>query len=347
MLPMKTIASTDAALHIYVTNRYGKVIDRKVSLEGLNFQVKKNQCLKLDLNSLTWDEDGQLVSTFKPLVTWGETISINVNVKDLSNFEPGAELNSDASSYYYYNQLETENQKKLYEQICRGVIAFDDGGSSLPNVFIQTSANFTRDEFTSVSNAVSYDMPSFFHFKYASAYGSGWARLSLSSPYDQFVYKYKLAIEGANEILSRMPQGMSEFERAKWLWDEFLRSVSYGQLQGSEGNIYGAFCIHKVVCEGYARAYQYLCQRAGIQALYVEGTASSGNSWVSHAWNIVRVDGKYYYSDPTFDDGMLSGSTTVRYDNFLKGKEAFEKTHTLKTGMSYPEINESNYPLNL
>ena len=87
MLPMKTIASTDAALHIYVTNRYGKVIDRKVSLEGLNFQVKKNQCLKLDLNSLTWDEDGQLVSTFKPLVTWGETISINVNVKDLSNFE--------------------------------------------------------------------------------------------------------------------------------------------------------------------------------------------------------------------------------------------------------------------
>lgn len=152
-------------------------------------------------------------------------------------------------------------------------------------------AGVTRDEISAVSDAIMHDMPSFFHYKYVMAYGEGWGTISLQMAYDQFVAKYKLAMEGADEILNRMPEGMGEFERAKWLWDEFLKSVSYGQKDGSEGNIYGAFCIHKVVCEGYARAYQYLCQRAGLQALYVEGTSVQNGSSVSHAWNIIRIDG--------------------------------------------------------
>ena len=150
-------------------------------------------------------------------------------------------------------------------------------------------------------------------------------------------------MKGADEILSGMPEGLSEFERAKYLWDEFLQYVSYGQLQGSADNIYGAFCIRKIVCEGYARAYQYLCQRAGIQALYCTGYAYPNDSPVNHAWNILRIDGKYYYCDPTFDDGMMAGSTTVRYDNFLKSKDTFWKQHDVSP--DDPEISEEDYPL--
>ena len=46
---------------------------------------------------------------------------------------------------------------------------------------------------------------------------------------------------------------------------------------------------------------------------------------------------------PTFDDGMTAGSTTVRYDNFLKSKDTFWLQHDVSP--DDPEISEEDYPL--
>lgn len=63
-------------------------------------------------------------------------------------------------------------------------------------------------------------------------------------------------------------------------------------------NAYGALVDGKAVCDGYTKAFQYLLQRVGIQSFMVTGI---GNG-VKHAWNIVRIDGKYYNVDLTWDD---------------------------------------------
>lgn len=350
MLPMEEAADTDVELHIFITTEQGTVIDRQVPLDGIGFQVKKNQCLRLVLAGMTWDADGRLESSVKPVAEWGEVIPVNVNAGDIDNFIPGSELNPDMDVYYFYNQLTTEAQKEAYKVICETCKAFNDGGSPQPMVQIPIPMRLESGaiETRTISSAITNDMPSFFHLStivYNTFWqGNDWVMLRFTYPYEDFVFKYKLAMKGADEILSGMPEDASEFERAKYIWDRFLAYVSYGQLQGSADNIYGAFCIRKIVCEGYARAYQYLCQRAGIQALYRTGYAyPNDNIPVMHAWNILRIDGKYYYCDPTFDDGMTAGSDVVRYDNFLKSKATFSVLHDVSA--DDPETSEEDYPL--
>ena len=72
----------------------------------------------------------------------------------------------------------------------------------------------------------------------------------------------------------------------------------------------------KAVCEGYAEAFQYLCDlsdfKGGVTSVYVTGGAGGRGS--NHAWNIVRMpDGKSYLADVTYCD------TGCGKDYFMKG----------------------------
>jgi hypothetical protein len=70
-----------------------------------------------------------------------------------------------------------------------------------------------------------------------------------------------------------------------------------------------------VVCEGYAKAFQYLCNLGGLTCYTVTGTIA-GNMTGSHMWNIVTLDGKNYLVDVTNCD---TGSSKEDEDLFLAG----------------------------
>ncbi|MCD7847331.1 MAG: hypothetical protein LUG49_04810 [Oscillospiraceae bacterium] len=57
-----------------------------------------------------------------------------------------------------------------------------------------------------------------------------------------------------------------------------------------------------VVCEGYSKAFQYLCDLAGIDCITVTGTMSGGTGEGAHMWNIVYIDGVNYLVDVTNSD---------------------------------------------
>lgn len=61
------------------------------------------------------------------------------------------------------------------------------------------------------------------------------------------------------------------------------------------------------VCEGYARAFKYLCDMAGIPCVLVDGTALSER----HMWNYVQMeDGLWYAVDVTWDDPTVVNRQT-------------------------------------
>ena len=60
-------------------------------------------------------------------------------------------------------------------------------------------------------------------------------------------------------------------------------------------NIAGTFWKKQAVCAGYARAAQYLLEKLNIPVIYVEGSTISSSE--GHAWDIVEIDGQYYYMD--------------------------------------------------
>ena len=58
----------------------------------------------------------------------------------------------------------------------------------------------------------------------------------------------------------------------------------------------------QVVCEGYSKAFQYLCDLSDITCYTVTGDMDGGTGAGPHMWNIVEQDGRYYMADITNSD---------------------------------------------
>lgn len=108
----------------------------------------------------------------------------------------------------------------------------------------------------------------------------------------------KIAFNQAiDNLLSHLTPSMTEYEKEKTLHDLLATKVTYVSTPNAH-NAYGALVEGRAVCEGYAEALQCLLQRAGMQSIQVYGASRGEN----HAWNMVRVDGKYYIVDLTWND---------------------------------------------
>lgn len=100
----------------------------------------------------------------------------------------------------------------------------------------------------------------------------------------------------------------------------------------------GALVDHLAVCSGFAKATQLLLQRCGIMAALLTGISRSADgrdeSWGSHAWLAVRIDGRFYHMDPTWtsmgrDDMGLTSE--VCYDYFGLTDREIARTHQATT----------------
>ena len=108
------------------------------------------------------------------------------------------------------------------------------------------------------------------------------------------------------EVVAQHP-AENETERAFALHDWILDNCVY-----DGDNVYysaESLLLHGTgVCNSYTRAYALLLREAGIDCYrvsgYVNGKPSSG-----HAWNAVKLDGKWYLVDCTWDDDNRSDWT--------------------------------------
>ena len=94
------------------------------------------------------------------------------------------------------------------------------------------------------------------------------------------------------------------WETALQIHDRLVDYIRY-EASDKDQTLYGALVERRCVCTGYARAFQYLLNRAGIAAFTVEGDAV--NSTVSeperHAWTVFWLDEETcVYTDLTWDD---------------------------------------------
>jgi len=97
--------------------------------------------------------------------------------------------------------------------------------------------------------------------------------------------------------------------------------------------ICGVFINKKAVCAGYAKAVQFLLQRYGIECGYCVGDMlkkDENGEVTAHAWNILKVDGEYYYLDATWDDSSNTIQTVKRnemsYKYFCVTTEEMQRT---------------------
>lgn len=108
---------------------------------------------------------------------------------------------------------------------------------------------------------------------------------------------------------------------------------------------YAALFDGKSVCQGYALLFHALAKELGLDTRIIAGPG--------HAWNIVKLDGKYYEMDCTWDDtaydnpnatnGDYWSKGKVIYDYFLRGSTDF-KDHTREDEYNTAAFNKA-YPM--
>mgnify|MGYP002853432023 CR=1 FL=1 len=116
----------------------------------------------------------------------------------------------------------------------------------------------------------------------------------------------------ASSILS-LCNGSSNVETVINVFNWFKNNVSY-DYSYTRGNAYDALLTNSCVCAGYASAFQYIMEKAGIPCKIVTGLTSSN---VAHAWNAVYVAGKWYYVDCTYGAGSNSNKWLLFGTNML------------------------------
>lgn len=132
----------------------------------------------------------------------------------------------------------------------------------------------------------------------------------------------------------------TDFDKALWMHDWLVNNASYDRT-----NCYysadGVLVRGVGVCDSYRKAYQMLLEAVGVECTYATG----GN----HAWNQVKLDGKWYNVDVTWDD-PISGSNPARTGKenhvyFALPDELLEYDHTFATRPHACTAYDENYYL--
>lgn len=130
---------------------------------------------------------------------------------------------------------------------------------------------------------------------------------------------------GIKSAMKNIKSGMDDAEKAMVLHDYIVANTSYSDKRTDKNRVSeaGVFVSHKANCQGYSLAYGILLEKAGIGVRYVVSEK------MGHMWNLVRIDGKWYNTDVTWDDPLDTYSSSDQYSQvmhnyFLKSTANFK-----------------------
>lgn len=142
--------------------------------------------------------------------------------------------------------------------------------------------------------------------------------------------------EKVQSIIRSLPlSGASDYRKVQAIYDYICHHVDYDYSTPDNMqrySCYGALVKNAAVCQGYSLAFYRLASECGLDTRIIMGR---GNN-TTHSWNIVRLGGKYYNVDCTWDANKSS------YTYFLKGNPF--SNHTRDSEYSSASFN-ADYPM--
>lgn len=260
-------------------------------------------------------------------------------------------LPNQSKSKFYYNLLSAD-EKKAYDAVSQAVFAFDDSIDTVP-VILKLS------DWEKVYQFFLFDNP---HVDWLAVRGCVFH--SLSGKVTGLTFRYVLDKQEseqrqsevdkiANSIISGVGGNASEYDKALAVFEYLVNNVDYDSLTlektaddddyGMKSpddmrTVYGALKDGKVVCAGYAAAAKYLFEKMGMECIYVTGFGEGE----AHGWNLVKIDGDYYYMDITWADASNTDpeqdqGDMISYEYFAMTTEQLLKEHRLEYPDDMPE----------
>lgn len=249
------------------------------------------------------------------------------------------------STNYYYNRMNSA-QRKLWDtldQMCasylagtESVTAKTDGSGDViyptkgvsvtdlsqqdmlltARIFMYSNPQYYFLDTTTIYSG-SMGLGSIMYLILFPAFANGNVRAAATS-------RMKNVIDGWMAQINVQPDALQKEKLAHDLICQKMEyDPNYNNARQNEYNqvAYSVFCTDTTVCAGYSQAMQLLMNGAGIDCAIVTSE--------EHEWNIIRLNGSWYYVDLTWDDlsredaeyfGISDG---IGYQYFNRSKDAY------------------------
>lgn len=251
---------------------------------------------------------------------------------------------------YDYGQL-PEREQKIYLEIL-DILKKRDADEEISLI--------TEERLGTVFQCVMNDHPEIF---YVQGYtftkftrGDKIVRMTFSGTYtmDEAEIREKEAgIEAyAEQCFRGLPENASQYDKVKYVYEYLIHHTEYNLQAENNQNICSVFLNGESVCQGYAKATQYLLNRLDVDVTLVSGRVENGEG---HAWNLVWIDGNSYYVDTTWGDASYQTTagpeedvlqnSPINYDYLCVTTAQLERTHQIDSVVGLPECTatEANY----
>lgn len=223
---------------------------------------------------------------------------------------------------YYYNRLDKAGQA-AYHAMLTGLKSLASsfqvpllGGKELADIYF----------------CLRMDYPEIFYsvqFRYRYYQGSQNAELIPEYLFEKKkILEHQKAMKSRVEKLVRPAKNLKEIDRLLYIHDFLCRSVRYDKLKKAYSHeIIGPLGQRVGVCEGIAKSVKILCDALDIWCVIaICGNNPEKGIKYRHTWNIVKIGGKYYHMDVTFDNS-LGNPDEIRYDYFLLSDKQIFRDH--------------------
>lgn len=206
---------------------------------------------------------------------------------------------------YYYDQLSME-EKMWYIDMYRSITQFNYQASLNKEGL---ALNLDLDKiFQSLLN----DNPQLFYvegYEYTTIKRSDTLiEIEFSGSYtmrESQIQLYQTEIDKYVQVfLEQAPINRSDYEKAKYIYEYIIKNTEYDINSLNNQNICSVFVGGYSVCQGYAKAFMYLAKEIDLNCIFVVGQAGGEG----HAWNMVEIEGEYYFVDVTWGDTSYIGS---------------------------------------
>lgn len=226
---------------------------------------------------------------------------------------------------FYYSGL-NETGKKAYRLLLSGL------GEQKKRIRI-SDRSLSGNDIAAVFSALNLDnpgmfWPDYYHLSYLTSISGCTA---LPSYFYEKQEKEQLCAQlhrWTEHVCSQIPSGLPEVDKVWMIYDYLARRVDYKNDEPSLSNtVIGPMKknYHASVCEGTAKAFKLLCEKAGIACIVMTGNASpSGSDTGPHAWNMVRLGNVYRHVDATWEishahmTGIADGRRFLKKDSDMR-----------------------------